>query len=170
MAPRQSQSSLPSSISTPQLGIVHQGRYLSVSGSPSYPPPSNNSSSGLPTFRSFRSLLPFGPGKNTPKGPPTTPARSSSNGRRNSVGGERSVSAPHPPALKHQEEPPVLSIEFSHPVNEPLFNTRELQDKLGVEPRTPESIPPSQVPSNGPLRATEQRTFYRLPLGYSLYS
>ncbi|KAI0799611.1 hypothetical protein BC629DRAFT_1438685 [Irpex lacteus] len=114
--PRQSQSSLPSSLSTPQLGIVHEGRYLSVSGSPSYPPPSNNSS----------------------------------------IGGERSVSAPYPPTLKPQEEPPVLTIELSHSVNEPLFNTRELQDKLGVEPRTPESIPPSPVPSNGSLRATEQ--------------
>ncbi|KAI0691815.1 hypothetical protein BC835DRAFT_100010 [Cytidiella melzeri] len=164
MTPRPSQSSLPSSLSSPQLGLVPQGRFLAVSGSPSYPAVSgsstNSSSGGMSSFRTFRNLLPFGPSKNTSGSPtsnsnPATPTRSSSGPLRRSVNGERSVSAPHLP-VKRQDEPPVLTIQLSHRVDEPLFDTHELRNKLGVEPSTPESVLPSPLSSAGSFHVVEQ--------------
>jgi hypothetical protein len=63
-------SSLPSSLSVPQLGLVHPNRTPSGSGPPSQPnispppPPSAHASSAasLP-LRALRSFLPFGSGK-----------------------------------------------------------------------------------------------------------
>ncbi|KAI0338677.1 hypothetical protein BDW22DRAFT_1362775 [Trametopsis cervina] len=161
MTPRQSQSSLPSSLSTPQLGLVPQGRYLSVSDSPSFPGNTpSNTSSGMTSFRSFRNLLPFGSGKNalSPAGSPqsVTPTRTSLGGTfRRSAHGERSVSAPHLPT-KPQVDTPVLSIQLSHRVDEPLFGKDELQNRLGMEPTTPETAFPSPLSSAGSFQVVEQ--------------
>ncbi|KAI0085513.1 hypothetical protein BDY19DRAFT_996649 [Irpex rosettiformis] len=162
MAPRPPQSSLPSSLSTPQLGLVSQGRFLAVSGSPSYPPVTgNNASGGLAPFRSFRNLLSFGPGKNTPgsssgSSGSTAVTRSSIGGLRRPQNGDRIVSAPQLPPSKRQEDPPILSIELSHPVDEPSFDTRELRDRLGVEPGTPDSVAPSPISSSSSFHIPEQ--------------
>ena len=162
MAPRPSQSSLPSSLSTPQFGLGNQGRFLAVSGSPSYPAVTGNSAGGgLAPFRSFRNLLPFGSGKHTSgsssgNSGSTTGGRTSLGGSRRSVTGDRSVSASHLP-ISRKEEPPVLSIELAHPVDEPLFQAHELRDRLGVEPATPTSVAPSPVSSSGSHYINEQR-------------
>ncbi|KAI0032002.1 hypothetical protein K488DRAFT_86266 [Vararia minispora EC-137] len=69
IAPKPVKSSLPSAISAPQLGLSggSSGRYPAVGDSPSHPTSpsaSGSKSSGLPTLKSLRSLLPFGSGAN----------------------------------------------------------------------------------------------------------
>lgn len=166
MAPRPSQSSLPSSLSTPHLGLVAPARYLAVSGSPTHPPPSTSPSSspgGLPSFRSFRNLLSFGPGKNSSSNSssssPAGPSRPSLALRR-STNGERNVAAPGLPKTRSQDSLPVLSIELSHHVDEPLIDQEELERRLRASPRTPPSASPlssvSTLSSRMPASPTEQ--------------
>lgn len=161
MTPRPSQSSLPSSLSTPHLGLVPPTRYLAVSGSPTHANVASNSSGsssggGLTPFRSFRNLLSFGPGKNHPSTPPptnSTPPRPPFVNLRRSVHGDRSVSAPHLPTPRSQDNLPALSIELSHRIDEPLFNQEE-QSRLCLDSRTPEAASP--VSSCGSMQIVDQ--------------
>lgn len=146
ITPRPSQSSLPSSLSTPHLGLVPPTRHLAVSGSPvhhtgSSPPAS---AGGLPSFRSFRNLLSFGPAKNHAAATTPTTARPFG-GLRRSSNAERNTSHPYE---KSQEDLPVMSIEMSHTielshrVDEPLIDSEELQARLGIRARTPDTVSP----------------------------
>ena len=169
IAPRQSQSSLPSSLSTPHLGLVPPTRHLSVSGSPTHPPTNQNPSTSpsLTPFRSFRNFLSFGPGKNQAASsssaavlsPSAILPRPSLSTLKRSTNGDRSVSAPHLP-VSHADSTPVISIEPSHrvelsyKVDEPLFDNEELQSRLCVQPRTPETSSPVSSISTLSSRAT----------------
>ena len=128
--PRKSQSSVPSTFSTPHLGLVPPTRHLSVSGSPTHPSPSSSSSStngAITPFRSFRNLFSTASGssKNQPSTPTSAPLSSPKpsfpatalGSLRRSIGGDRSVSAPN---LRHSQEPlyeetPVLQIDLPRP-------------------------------------------------------
>ncbi|THH15430.1 hypothetical protein EW146_g5038 [Bondarzewia mesenterica] len=70
VAPKPPTSSLPTSLSVPQLGLVPRIRQNSVTGIQSTPPhaistatPLQSPNSGLSSFRSLRNFLPFGTGK-----------------------------------------------------------------------------------------------------------
>ena len=162
---RPSQSGLPSSLSTPQLGLVSPTRLLAVSGTPAptsgHNAPAPGAAGGLTSFRSFRNLLSFGPSKSHASTPlPVSPAvirpfagfRHSSQAERSP---RMSTSQP-PPDEKAQDDDdlPVLSIEMahtielSHRVDEPLIDTEELQKQLGLRPRTPETISISPTSSS----------------------
>jgi hypothetical protein len=169
MTARPPQSSLPTSLSTPQLGLVPQGRYLAVSGSPTYPPvsgttPVTHTSNGLIPFRSFRNLLPFGPGKNTSATPARStgtalPTRTSLGTLRRSGNGESIVPTSSLPSAKCEEEPPVLSIELSRGADEPLFDANEFHYQLATESSTPDTVSPSPISSIGSLNIIEQRVY-----------
>jgi hypothetical protein len=147
MTPRPSQSTLPSSLCTPNLGLVAPTRHLAVSGSPTHPPVnsgSSNSPGGLAPFRSFRNFLSFGPGKGSPSNSNTASPSSSSStpraslgGIRRSTNGERSSS--HIPIPRSKEAQPPLAIELSHQVDEPLIDNEELQRRLCISSHTLES-------------------------------
>ncbi|KZT66212.1 hypothetical protein DAEQUDRAFT_813747 [Daedalea quercina L-15889] len=129
--PRRPQSSVPSTLSTPQLGLVPPTRHLSVSGSPQHPSPSSSSSStsgGITPFRSFRNLFSTASGssKHSPTSASSTVPVSSPKSSfpatalgslRRSIGGDHSVSAPN---LRHDQElsyedTPVLQIDLPRP-------------------------------------------------------
>lgn len=168
MAPRQSQSSLPSSLSTPHLGLVPTSRHLAVSGNSTHTPVNQNlsTSPGLTPFRSFRNFLSFGPGKSQSANSSLTTASSlagssrlSVSSLRRSTNGDRSVSAPHLPAT-YVDNTPVISIEpshrveLSHKMDEPLFDSEELQSRLSVQSRTPENGSPVSSVSTFSSRAS----------------
>lgn len=152
MAPRPSQSSLPTSLSSPHLGLVPPTRHLAVSASPTHSPTTSgsnpSSSPGSTPFRSFRNFLSFGPGKSQASNASSSgatsagPSRPSLGALRRSTTAERSVSAPQHLASKAPDAIPVLSIQFSHKVDEPLIDNEELQSRLCIQPRTPESSSP----------------------------
>lgn len=150
MAPRPSQSSLPSSLSTPHLGLVPPTRHLAVSGSPTHlptSPSSSGSTGGLPSFRSFRNLLSFGPSKGSSSNSAASagPSRPSL-GLRRPANGEHDMPAPAIPASRSQDSLPVLSIELSHHVDEPLIDHEELERRLCADSRTsPDASPLSSV-------------------------
>ncbi|THH30143.1 hypothetical protein EUX98_g4050 [Antrodiella citrinella] len=156
---RYAQSALPSSLPPPHFSFVSPSQHLSVSDSPTYTnvsaanPP--NAPTGLSSFRSFRNLLPFGPNKpsNPSPGPSANKSGTFSNlgAIRRSMNGERSVSAPVLRSKKSQEDPPVLSIEFSHKVDEPFIKPEDLRGGLGLYMKQPEPPPPQSAP------ATSQR-------------
>lgn len=165
MTPRPSQSCLPSSLSTPQLGLVSPGRYLAVSGSPSYPSGSSssasNTSGGLTPFRSFRNLLSFGPTKNIPVisggiSQSASASRTSFSNFRRSVNGERNASTPHLATPKSRDDAPALTIQLSHRVDEPLFDPDELRNRLCLEPASPETATPSPLSSCGSAYGADQ--------------
>ncbi|KIP02599.1 hypothetical protein PHLGIDRAFT_130656 [Phlebiopsis gigantea 11061_1 CR5-6] len=154
IAPRPPHSSLPSSLSSPHLGLVSPGRHLAVSGSPTRPSASTHSSSstGSTPFRSFRNFLSFGPTKSQSAN--SSPAASSSAGPtrqslgslRRSTNGERSVSSPNLPTT-NLDTTPVLTIELSHKVDQPLIDSEDLQSRLCLRPRTPENSSPLSTTS-----------------------
>ena len=121
IAPRPSQSSLPSSLSTPQLGLVPPTRHLAVSGTPAptsgQNAPAAGAAGGLTSFRSFRNLLSFGPSKSHASIP--VPVSSGVMrpfvGLRRSTQAERSprMSTSQPPDEQAQDDLPVLSIEMA---------------------------------------------------------
>lgn len=167
MTPRPPQSSLPSSLSTPQLGLVSPGKYLAVSGSPSYPPalgnppPGSNASGGHTPFRSFRNLLSFGSAKNNSTSPAgisqsAAASRTSLGILRRSINGERSVSTPYLVPPKVQDEAPALIIELSHRVDEPLFDKDELRDRLCLEPSSPQTASSSPLSSRASVYGADQ--------------
>ncbi|KAF8264919.1 hypothetical protein EI94DRAFT_1737286 [Lactarius quietus] len=108
-------SSLPSSLSVPQLGLVPPNRTPSGSGPPSQAPvsphtpqvPSAHTSGGtsLPSLRSLRNLLPFGSGSGKP--PSGTPAAAS--------GPSRSPFASFAPVRRSMNVERKNSSQFSRP-------------------------------------------------------
>ncbi|KAH9177210.1 hypothetical protein EDB89DRAFT_1844955 [Lactarius sanguifluus] len=98
-------SSLPSSLSVPQLGLVPPNRTPSGSGPPSQAPPHSpqalsthgSGGSSLPSLRSLRNLLPFGSGKpasgTATSGPSRSPFASFAPVRRSSTTIERKNSS-----------------------------------------------------------------------------
>lgn len=149
---RYAQSALPSSLPPPHFSFASPSQHLSVSDSPTpNPAPAPPTSSGITTFRSIRNLLPFGPTKvPSPTTSPATPAKSgpfSNLGIRRSMNGERSVSAPQLRPKKSQEEPPILSIQLSHKVDEPLIKPEDLRGGLGLYMKQPEPPPPQSAPA-----------------------
>ena len=150
ITPRPSLSCLPSSLSTPNLGLVPPSRLPVVSASPApstgHNTPSPGAAGGFAQFRSFRNLLSFGSSKNH--------TALSSNGSRPSFGLRRSSTAEYIAANpagreKSEEDIPVVSIEKSHTielthrVDEPLIDSDELQKRLGLRPPTPETVSPA---------------------------
>lgn len=127
VAPRQTRSTLPSSLSLPQLNLAPLPRRPSGS-SPSVgaSPMSSNSNipqtlgSGISPFRSLRNFLPFGGGGKQQAS--STPTNGINNGHRSSFGnfgsvrrsitGERKSSASFP-KQEESEPSPVISIEAS---------------------------------------------------------
>lgn len=123
VAPRPTRSTLPSSLSLPQLNLAPSLRRPSVSNSVAGTPSPTTSSapqagSSMSSFRSLRNLLPFGAGKqalsgstnctpNIPKGP--FPNFGSV---RRSMTGERKNSASFS-RLEPPDVSPIISIEFS---------------------------------------------------------
>ncbi|CCM04161.1 uncharacterized protein FIBRA_06323 [Fibroporia radiculosa] len=115
---------LPSTLSTPHLGLVPPSRHLSVSGSPTHPSPGSTSSStsgGLTPFRSFRNLFSTTGSKQTSAG-----SKSPFGAIRRSIHGERSVSAPQLRRESSYEDSPVLEIELPRPGMEPLINSTDM--------------------------------------------
>ncbi|VDB88473.1 unnamed protein product [Peniophora sp. CBMAI 1063] len=152
IAPKPMKSSLPSSLTTPQLALGGSDRHMSVGESPQHPtaPTSTHSSrpSGLPSLRSLRSLLQFGSGNGGQGGSTsggttiTSPGRNSSSGNsgsRRSLANERKASGtflrPAVPAAKDEDtlvisiqaSPRQRKIAFSNghsPVNSPSQSSR----------------------------------------------
>ena len=160
---RYAQSAMPNTLSSPHFSFAPSSQHLSVSDSPSHqsqntvPTPAN--SSGITTFRSFRNLLPFGPTKlpstsNNPAPSSKSSPFSNLGVIRRSMNGERSVSAPVLRPKKSQEDPPILSIQLSHKVDEPLIKPEDLRGGLGLYMKQPEP-PPPPPPQSAP--ATSQR-------------
>ncbi|KZV69425.1 hypothetical protein PENSPDRAFT_753393 [Peniophora sp. CONT] len=130
IAPKPVKSSLPSSLTSPQLNLGDSSRHMSVGESPSHPTAStstnNTRPSGLPSLRSLRSLLHLGSGSGGQSGSvgggagAVSPGRkdSSSNiaGGRRSLANERKASGtflrPAAPAVK-EEDTVVMSIQAS---------------------------------------------------------
>lgn len=167
MTPRPPQSTLPSSLSTPQLGLVSPGKYLAVSGSPSYPsalgnnPSGSNTSGGLTPFRSFRNLLSFASVKHNSPSPggiiqSASASRTSFGNLRRSVNGERSVSTPYLVPPKVQEAAPTPIIQLSYRVDEPLFDKDELRSRLCLEPSSPQSASSSPLSSCASVYGADQ--------------
>ncbi|KAH9914296.1 uncharacterized protein B0H18DRAFT_517870 [Fomitopsis serialis] len=164
--PRKPQSALPSTLSTPQLGLVSSTRHLSVSGSPTHPSPSSSSSStngGITPFRSFRSLFSTASGssKNPPN--PTPPVASPKasfpaaalGSIRRSIGGDRSVSAPNLRQEPSYEDTPVLQIDLPRPDFEAFMHGAGLSQREPSKSAAP--TPPSSFPSWTPS-ASQLRT------------
>ena len=120
-----------------------------MSGSPAHPPVSihNSSSTGSTPFRSFRNFLSFGPNKNQSANSGSAASssaglsRQSLGGLRRSTNAERSVSSPNLPTT-NLDTTPVLTIELSHKVDQPLIDNEELESRLCVQPQTPENSSP----------------------------
>lgn len=138
---------------SPQTSPNSKTTFASSNSIANQPQPQQQStpvSAGKTTFRSFRSLLPFGPGK-SPASPNTnsssilTPKRSFSLGQRpgkdKDKGGDKKSRSPIPsvPDLPDTQKPPVLVIQNAPPLSE-----------FGVKapPRNPalSSLPPQLPP------------------------
>lgn len=161
------------------FGLVPPSRHLSVSDTPSKSSPTSSTSAssstggGLSSLRSLRNLLPFGSsskhhqhsnhlgltGAPPPPSHTTRPSFATISALRKSIHGERSVSAPQLRPGKSLEEFPVLTIELSHHLNEPLISQEDLQTGLGLYTSTsdteddlnqPRSAPPSSQSFNSP--------------------
>ncbi|KAH8093119.1 hypothetical protein BXZ70DRAFT_440582 [Cristinia sonorae] len=151
--PRHAQGASPGSLPSPNFTFVASSQHLSVGDSPSHPISvagcAPTPSASISTFRSFRNLLPFGPTK--PQIAATNPVTPSKNGPfsniRRSMNGERSVSAPQLRPKKSQEDPPTLSIQLSHKVDEPLIKPEDLRGGLGLYMKQPEPPPPQSAPA-----------------------
>ena len=170
--PRKSQSSVPSTFSTPHLGLVPPTRHLSVSGSPTHPSPSSSSSStngGITPFRSFRNLFSTASGssKNQPSTPASAPLSSPKpsfpatalGSLRRSIGGDRSVSAPN---LRHNQDPvyeetPVLQIDLPRPDFASFVQDAGLsQGESSSAPTSATPSRPAPFPSHGRAPSTSQ--------------
>lgn len=158
--------SIPDSRSAPNISAQSRsfsvGHYPSPQTSPNPKTTStpSNSNAGQPqphqqstpvlagrtTFRSFRNLLPFGPGKpptspNTSSSSVLTPKRSFSLGQRSSKdkekGGDKKPRSPIPnvPDLPDTHKPPVLAVQNTPP---------PLETKVTASPHVPRlaSLPP----------------------------
>lgn len=176
---------------TNHFGFVPPSRHLSVSDTPSKSSPTSSSSAasstggGLTSFRSFRNLLPFGSAKHhhtSNLGLTTGPTRSSFaslSALRKSIHGERSVSAPQLRPEKSHDDFPVLTIELSHHLNEPLLNQDELKKNgLGLytsqspetaearhdleQPSPPHSAPASSTTFDTPGTSSADTLFFLL--------
>ncbi|OCH86246.1 hypothetical protein OBBRIDRAFT_838312 [Obba rivulosa] len=163
-SPRTSQSYIPvltprGSLSSPYLGFAPPpSRHLSVSGSP-HPSPTNSSgssssaSSGLASFRSFRSLLSFGPTKSAnhpthhanPSGIPKGPFAGFGSIRR-SLTSERSVSAPQLTREGIRHSPPIIAIELPRPNAEPFMDPYEFSAGISSDSKSPKlELPPPDM-------------------------
>ncbi|EPS93811.1 hypothetical protein FOMPIDRAFT_1038980 [Fomitopsis schrenkii] len=125
--PRKSQSTVPSTFSTPHLGLVPPTRHLSVSGSPTHPSPSSSASStngGITPFRSFRNLFSTASGssKNQPSTPSPAPLSSPKSSfpaaalgtLRRSIGGDRFATSPSPsPAIAPTDLSTIIEADTS---------------------------------------------------------
>ena len=166
--------SIPDSYSAPHLSSQSRsfsvGHYPSPQTSPNSKTTStpSNSNAGQPqpqqqstpvlagrtTFRSFRNLLPFGPGK-TPASPNTssssilTPKRSFSLGQRpakeKEKGGDKKSRSPIPsvPDLPDLQKPPILIVQNATLPSETGVTTTSL----------PPQLPPLQLQSEAPKPA-----------------
>lgn len=160
MSPRPS-TSLPNSLPSPHLGLVPPSRHPAVGESPSHRQlgsslahSSKSSNAGHTSFRSFRNLLPFGPGKQHAWGSGSSSTARSSFGSfsvRRSSNGERVVSTPQPRTEKLLQESPVLAIDFSRVVDEPLINHEELRTRLGLHRDSTELTSLSPVTPSPPV-------------------
>ena len=124
-------------------------------GQPQPPQQSTPVSAGKTTFRSFRNLLPFGPGKssaspNTSSSSTLTPKRSFSLGQRpakeNEKGGDKKPRSPIPslPDLPDPQRPPVLLIQNAPTPAQAGVNTPSRTP--GPTPLPPQ-LPPLQLQS-----------------------
>ncbi|TFY54947.1 hypothetical protein EVG20_g9501, partial [Dentipellis fragilis] len=131
VTPRPPRSTLPSSLSVPQLGLVPPTRRASGSnGSPSQstppstvvaggvdavPNPNPNPNNGLSSFRSLKSFLPFVSSKQPPSGGTPTGLKSPFSGFgsvRRSITGERKMSGSYV-TVEPVRDVPVILIDHS---------------------------------------------------------
>ena len=174
--------SIPDSNSAPQLSSQSRsfsvGHYPSPQTSPnskaSSTPSNQNAgqqqstpvSSGKTTFRSFRSLLPFGPGKpppspNTSSSSLLTPKRSFSLGQRpakeKEKGGDKKSKSPIPnvPDLPDVHKPPVLVIQSA---------PSEISSLVSGPLSLPPQLPPLQLQSERETQQSAPLTSIALPL------
>lgn len=126
-------------------------------------------SAGKTTFRSFRNLLPFGPGR-TPTSPNTssssvlTPKRSFSLGQRpaKEKGGDKKARSPIPslPDLPNPQESPILVIQNTSPPPEPWVTPPFRAPELSS---LPPQLPPLQLRSETQQPAPLVSTTLPLP-------
>lgn len=125
----------------------------SSAGQPQPQQQSTPVSAGKTTFRSFRSLLPFGPGKppaspNTSSSSILTPKRSFSLGQRpaKEKGGEKKPRSPIPnvPDLPNTQKPPILVIQNPPLPSESGINASSHTSGLSS---LPPQLPPLQLQS-----------------------
>ena len=143
---------------SPQTSPNSKTTFTSSNSNGNLPQPQQQStpvSSGKTTFRSFRNLLPFGPGK-SPASPSTsspsvlTPKRSFSLGQRpgkeKDKGGDKKSRSPIPtlPDLPDPRNPPVLVIRNAHPPSE--FGEKAPPRVSGLSSLPPQ-LPPLQLQS-----------------------
>ena len=169
--------SVPDSNSAPQLSSQSRsfsvGHYPSPQTSPSsktsftllnqpQPQQSTPVSAGKTTFRSFRSLLPFGPGK-SPASPNTssssilTPKRSFSLGQRpgkeKEKGGDKKSRSPVPdvPDFPDTHKPPVLVIQNAPPSESEVNPSSQPSGSLSLPPQLPPLRLQSEAQQSTPL-------------------
>jgi hypothetical protein len=159
-------TSLPSSLSVPQLGLVPPNRTPSGRGPPSqavissHPPqvPSTHASGGtsLPSLRTLRNLLPFGSGKPTSgtatSGPLRSPFSSFAPVRRSSTTIERKNSSQFTRPVEDSDGA-VIAITPSRP-QASLERTRDTSSSAGAHDSSDPS-PPSASPLHGELGTCE---------------
>ena len=181
--------SIPDSNSAPQLSSQSRsfsvGHYPSPQTSPNskttFTPSNQNAgqsqpqqqstpiSAGKTTFRSFRSLLPFGPGKppaspNTSSSSLLTPKRSFSLGQRpakeKEKGGDKKPKSPIPdiPNLPDVHKPPVLVIQNAPP---------EISSLASGPLSLPPQLPPLQLQSEAETQPSAPLISMTLPFPVS---
>ncbi|KAF9780771.1 hypothetical protein BJ322DRAFT_280554 [Thelephora terrestris] len=143
---------------SPQTSPNSKTTFASSNSNPTQLQPQQQStpvSAGKTTFKSFRSLLPFGPGK-SPASPNTgsasilTPKRSFSLGQRpgkeKEKGGDKKSRSPVPNVadLPDSQKPPVLVIQHVPPLSE--FGVKASQHTPGLSSLPPQ-LPPLRLQS-----------------------
>ncbi|KII83696.1 hypothetical protein PLICRDRAFT_180048 [Plicaturopsis crispa FD-325 SS-3] len=169
VSPRPARANFPASLSLPQLPGSSQPRRASGGSTPSQTSPASASSasgavggnSGIPSFRSLRNLLPFGPGKSQPSTAPTqharvfsTPSKTQFFGSmRRSMTGERKNSGSSYVRSPQLENSPVLSIEAPADGDIREKYEQDLTEELDVkfeDPFRSASRSASSAPSHSP--------------------